>query len=86
MLPLRFVAEALGCETLGMLDQTYFLMALAGLDDSGSPRLPDAPRARQTFKTLVMPGGLGSTMKVMIFGRNVGRPALTGLMGASRLT
>jgi len=82
----RHVAEALGCETLGMLDQTYFLMALAGPDDSGSPRLPDDARARQTFKTLVMPGGLGSTMKVMIFGRNVGRPALTGLIGASRLT
>jgi len=82
----RHVAEALGCETLGVLDQTYFLMALAGLDESGSPRLPGDTRSRQSFKTLVMPGGLGSTMKVMIFGRHVGRPLLTGLTGASRLT
>lgn len=78
----RRVAEALGCETLGVLDQTYFLMALAG--DPAS--LPDDARARLAFKSLVMPGGLGSTMKVMIFGRNVGRPALSGLAGPARLT
>lgn len=76
----RHVAEALGCETLGVLDQTYFLMALAG------ETLPDDAGARQSFKSLVMPGGLGSTMKVMIFGRHVGRPALRGLAGPLRLT
>jgi hypothetical protein len=32
-----------------------------------------------------MPGGLGSTMKVLAFGRNVGRPALRGL-ATGRLT
>ncbi len=76
----RHVAEALGCETLGVLDQTYFLMALA------RETLPDDLRTRQAFKSLVMPGGLGSTMKVMIFGRHVGRPDLAGLTGPSRLT
>ncbi|MGE0392399.1 MAG: class I SAM-dependent methyltransferase [Vicinamibacterales bacterium] len=92
----RHVAEALGCETLGVLDQTYFLMALAGEpagreDAPGAtaargPALPDDARSRQAFKSLVMPGGLGSTMKVMVFGRNVGRPALRGLSGPARLT
>ena len=82
----RHVAEALGCEALGLLDQTYFLMALAGQDADGAPRLPADMKTRQTFKTLVLPGGLGSTMKVMVFGRQVGRPRLTGLTGASRLT
>lgn len=82
----RHVAEALGCETLGVLDQTYFLMALAALDATGNPNLPDDPRTRQAFKSLILPGGLGSTMKVMVFGRHVGRPVLTGLAGPTRLT
>jgi hypothetical protein len=77
-----------------VLDQTYFLMALAGASPDGAPgdgpgrvpSLPDDDRSRQAFKTLVMPGGLGSTMKVLVFGRNVGRPALTGLTGPARLT
>ncbi len=80
------VAEALGCETLGVLDQTYFLMALAGMDQPGGPALPSDPRSLRAFKTLMMPGGLGSTMKVMVFGRNVGRPLLLGLRGPARLT
>lgn len=82
----RNVAEALGCEALGLLDQTYFLMALAGEGADGGPHVPPDVKTRQAFKTLVLPGGLGSTMKVMVFGRNVGRPRLTGLAGASRLT
>lgn len=80
------VAEALGCETLGVLDQTYFLLALAGAEQPGGPALPNDPRSLRAFKTLVMPGGLGSTMKVMVFGRNVGRPLLSGLRGPARLT
>lgn len=82
----RRVAEDLGCRTLGMLDQTYFLLALMGSDpatDFGSKR-------RLALKTLVMPGGLGSTHKVMLFakgvGEGVGEPALRGLSGVRRLT
>jgi SAM-dependent MidA family methyltransferase len=83
---IRRVAEALGCETLGIIDQTYFLMALADLEGSDGRGLGSDPRTLRAFKTLVMPGGLGSTMKVMVFGRNVGRPTLAGLTGPSRLT
>lgn len=77
----RAAAEAEGCTTLGLMDQTYFLMAL------GSDRLDQmAWRERQAFKTLVLPGGLGSTMKVLVLGRNVGRPSLLGTSGAGRFT
>lgn len=82
------IAEALGCEVLGLSDQTYFLMALAtGTAGDGTPdtlRLPETDH--RAFKTLVMPGGLGSTMKVLVLGRGVGRPRLTGLPPTARLT
>ena len=74
-------AEARGCTKLGLLDQTYFLMALAA-------RRFDALDLKQrlALKTLVMPGGLGSTMKVLILGKDVGSPALAGCAGRGRLT
>ena len=84
----RTVVEGLGCRTLGILDQTYFLLALAG-DVLGPPDATAAAwdtKTRMALKTLVMPGGLGSTHKVMIFGADVGEPALAGLSGPSRLT
>ena len=76
----QHVAEALGCETLGMLDQTYFLMSLLGTDPV------DDLKQRQALKALVMPGGLGSVQKVMIFAKDAGRPQLRGLSGPARLT
>lgn len=78
---IRTAAESQGCDTLALMDQTYFLMALA------SPRLEHLDhRERQAFKTLVLPGGLGSTMKVLVLGKGVGRPALLGCSGPTRLT
>jgi len=84
---IRRTAEELGCTTLGMLDQTYFLMAL-GLTDlvEAQDRSVAATRTRLALKTLMLPGGLGSTHKVMIFARGVGVPELRGLTGARRLT
>jgi SAM-dependent MidA family methyltransferase len=77
----RRAAESEGCTVLGFMDQTYFLMALAeplleSMDD----------RDRRAFKMLVMPGGLGSTMKVMVLGKGVGTPVLRGTSGPARLT
>jgi SAM-dependent MidA family methyltransferase len=80
-------ARELGCTTVGMLDQTYFLLAL-GLSDlmaAGGTSLAET-RQRLALKTLLLPGGLGSTHKVMIFAKNTGTPALLGLSGARRLT
>jgi SAM-dependent MidA family methyltransferase len=76
----RLAAEAEGLTTLGVVDQTYFLLALGLADAAGS-----SLRRRLALKTLLMPGGMGSTHKVMVFGKGVGTPALTGL-GRGRLT
>ena len=80
-------ARELGCTTLGILDQTYFLLAL-GLTDlagAGGTSLAET-RRRLALKTLLMPGGLGSTHKVMLFARGLDAPVLRGLSGTRRLT
>ena len=77
----RLAAEAAGLTTIGFLDQTYFLMGLGAAElDAG-----DLKR-RLAIKTLLMPGGLGSTHKVMIFGKGVGRPPLAGCSYRVRVT
>jgi SAM-dependent MidA family methyltransferase len=82
---IRRVATAAGLETLGILDQTYFLLGLGLAErlDSGHDR-PSIAR-RLAARTLIMPGGLGSTMKTMIFGKGVGWPTLQGT-SSGRLT
>lgn len=81
----RRAAAAAGLTTLGIVDQTYFLLGLglAARLETGHDRR--AIRQRLSAKTLMMPGGLGSTMKAMVFARNAGMPALKGL-AAGRLT
>lgn len=76
-------AEREGLTVLGRLDQTYFLMGLG----IGGPDLDTLPlRQRLALKTLLLPGGLGSTHKVLIFGKGVGTPPLRGLSYRVRLT
>jgi SAM-dependent MidA family methyltransferase len=78
---LRRAAEQEGCVTLAYLDQMYFLMALA------TPRLEAlTPKERLALKTLIMPGGLGSTMKVLILGKNMPPVSLIGYSGRARIT
>jgi SAM-dependent MidA family methyltransferase len=77
----RASAEAEGLVTLGFLDQTYFLMGL-----HGTGPLPESLKKRLALKTLLMPGGLGSTMKVLILGKGVGTPALRGCSYRMRVT
>jgi SAM-dependent MidA family methyltransferase len=77
----RAAAEASGLRTLGFLDQTYFLM---GLLPSLTAELVEG-RSRQ-LKTLLLPGGLGSTHKVLILGKDVGTPALLGCSYRVRVT
>jgi SAM-dependent MidA family methyltransferase len=79
----RAAAEAEGLTTIGFLDQTYFILGLIGAYDAG--RTP-AFRERLALKTLLMPGGLGSTMKVLVFGKGVGHPALAGCSYRVRVT
>jgi SAM-dependent MidA family methyltransferase len=88
----RAAAESEGCVTLGFLDQTYFLL---GLVTGGSESLPlemgagpslGQLKQRLALKTLLMPGALGSTHKVLILGKHVGRPSLRGCSFGERIT
>lgn len=76
-----------GLTPLGFLDQTYFLMGLMDARTIEEPASSvDQMKRRLALKTLLVPGGLGSTMKVMIFGKGVGTPALSGCSYRMRVT
>ncbi|HEY7290871.1 MAG TPA: SAM-dependent methyltransferase [Vicinamibacterales bacterium] len=47
---------------------------------------PQSAIRNPQLKTLLLPGGLGSTMKVLILGKNVGTPALRGCSFSVRAT
>ena len=81
-------AEREGLATLAVLDQTYFLLglALAGPLDAARGEGRRDLAGRLALKTLAMPGGLGSTHKVMIFGKGVGTPVLQGCSFGTRVT
>jgi SAM-dependent MidA family methyltransferase len=83
----RAAAEAEGMTPIALLDQTYFLLGL--VERYGEPR-PSSSQASalstQQLKTLIMPGGLGSTMKVLMLGKGVGTPALAGCSFKVRVT
>ena len=78
---LQQAAEDAGAIALGLLDQTYFLLGLGAAEMEGADL-----KTRLALKTLLMPGGLGSTLKVLILGKNVGAPALRGCSFRVRLT
>ena len=63
------------------MDQTYFLLGLL----QGQPSFSLADHAR-ALTTLLMPGGLGSTHKVLIFGKDAGHPTLRGCSFGQRIT
>src|SRR5262249_58507385 len=60
-------AEAEGLTTIGFLDQTYFLVGLL-------PGIPQSLIRSQQLKTLVLPGAMGSALKVLVLGKGVGTP------------
>ena len=74
-------AEHSGLDVLARLDQTYFMLGLGITELEGL-----SLHQRLAMKTLLLPGGLGSTHKVLIFGKNVGRPTLKGCSYRVRLT
>ena len=81
-------AERAGLTSLGRLDQTYFMLGL-GMDEMmalDQASEPSAVRRRLALKTLMLPGGLGSTHKVLLFGKDTGAPALKGLSYRIRIT
>jgi SAM-dependent MidA family methyltransferase len=74
-------AERSGLDVIARLDQTYFMLGLGITDFEGL-----SLQQRLALKTLLLPGGLGSTHKVLIFGRNAGKPNLLGCSYRVRLT
>ena len=79
-------AETEGLEVLGVLDQSYFLLGLGALDDPGITASTGALKQRLALKTLLVPGGLGSTHKVLLLGKQVGAPPLRGCSFRTRVT
>jgi SAM-dependent MidA family methyltransferase len=77
----QHAAEREGATTLAFLDQTYFLLGLGAAEIDASDL-----KTRLALKTLLMPGGLGSTLKVLILGKNVGTPTLLGCSFRVRAT
>ncbi len=80
---IRRVAETEGFVSLCVVDQMHFLLALGverRLQESTGQTREEMTR-RLALKTLLVPGGLGTTHHVMIFGRNIGHPALKGCAG-----
>jgi SAM-dependent MidA family methyltransferase len=72
-----------GLDLLGRVDQTRFLLGLGALErlERGELNLPQvaALRRRLAMKALLVPGGMGSSHHVLIWGKHVGRPRLSGL-------
>jgi SAM-dependent MidA family methyltransferase len=87
---LRAAAEAEGMTAIGFLDQTYFLLGLlSGGRESFAESAADIAKLAndsRPLKTLIMPGGIGSTHKVLILGKGVGAPALRGCSFRVRVT
>ena len=82
----RRTAEREGLGTLGVLDQTCFLLGLGALDRVAADDGVAGLRRRLALKSLLVPGGLGSTHKVLVFGKGVGAPRLAGCVQAGRAT
>ena len=69
---IRRAAEDAGLTTVRITDQTRFVLDIlerSGL--AGELAAPERLKARLALKTLLMPGGLGSTHKVLVFARGI---------------
>jgi SAM-dependent MidA family methyltransferase len=82
----RETAESEGLTTIGFLDQTYFVMGLLDPEDLRDIAGTVSLQKSLALKTLLMPGGLGSTHKVLLLGQHVGLPALLGCSFRVRVT
>jgi SAM-dependent MidA family methyltransferase len=84
---MKQAAADAGLETIALLDQTYFLLGLlTGAPNTENPENLENLGNLGNLRTLLMPGGLGSTMKVLILGKGVGTPPLRGTSYRVRVT
>jgi SAM-dependent MidA family methyltransferase len=83
---LRLWGQRSGLDTLGLVSQTAFLLALgqgnefADLYDEGMPEA-DRVRARLQLKSLIYPEGMGERFQVLVQAKNAASPKLIGLAG-----
>lgn len=83
---LRQWGERVGLETLGLISQTAFLLALgkknefADLYEQGMDET-ERVRARMQLKTLIFPEGMGERFQVLVQQKGVPEALLTGLTG-----
>ena len=82
----RRAAEDVGLDTLAVVDQTYFLLGIGAAEWPEPVDQVEALKRRLALKTLLIPGGLGSSHKVLVFGKNVGTPQLRGCSFSQRST
>ena len=76
---IRTAAQEEGLDELGLVDQTRFLLGLGALNlPSKSVDSTDTVKHRLALKTLLVPGSLGSTHKVLLLGKQMGQPQLLG--------
>ncbi len=64
-----------GLDVSRRLDQTYFMLGLGVTELEGL-----SLQQRLALKTLMLPGGLGSTHKVLIFGKRRREPDFEGVL------
>jgi SAM-dependent MidA family methyltransferase len=77
---IRRTAQSEGLECLCLVDQMHFLLGL-GIErrlHATAGNEVDQIVQRLALKTLLVPGGLGTTHQVMIFSKKLGRPTLRG--------
>ncbi len=82
------IAKDEGLTLVGLLDQTYFLMGL-GITNHLSKQKNETTlnlKRRLAAKTLLLPGGLGSTHKVLVFSKGIETPRLRGCSYRLRVT
>jgi SAM-dependent MidA family methyltransferase len=80
---IRHAAAAGGLCVAGLADQTHFLIALGLAERLEAGHDVASIKRRLSARTLIMPGGLGSTMKAMVFTKGFTTPpALRGLVSA----
>jgi SAM-dependent MidA family methyltransferase len=82
---IRRAARSAGLTDAGAVDQCYFLMNLGMLDFLSPEQTVPALKERLAAQSLLMPGGLGTTMKVIAFAKGVPSAALRGF-SSGRLT
>jgi len=83
---LRMWGARSGLESLGLVSQTAFLLALGQTNDFADlydEEMGEAERvkARLQLKTLIFPEGMGERFQVMVQSKNTGECRLTGLSG-----